>query len=257
VGQEFLGSPGCQLGPLCSSQLQEGQPWRTNKLPWEWVGPAEPFSPSAWPVHLVVIQMTMVSQSPDGRWKCQLLRPGSDHNFTPYFYLLCWWGPGRPKPHCPTGCLRELVLKPKWKRQEIEKGQKRNMQKAGIRWAGCLGGDTQQPQPPPASLLYTVANKEVEHCSYQEQGNLQSLLSACTGTVAVWRVWHKHPCSYAKQLCCILLSYLLQLGAVPIPACRLFDMAVHMSGSPRLLIVHSPQRGVRKSVANFNPPSPS
>jgi hypothetical protein len=35
------------------------------------------------------------------------------------------------------------------------------MQKAGIRCAGGSGGDTPQPQPPPVSLLYTMANKEV------------------------------------------------------------------------------------------------
>jgi hypothetical protein len=51
-----------------------------------------------------------------------------------------------------------------------------NMQKAGIRWAGCSGGDTKQPPQPLMSLLYTVANKGVTvlrvvcRCSYQEQG---------------------------------------------------------------------------------------
>jgi hypothetical protein len=39
------------------------------------------------------------------------------------------------------------------------------MQKAGVRWTGCSDGDTQQPHPPPAGLLYTVANKEVEPSS--------------------------------------------------------------------------------------------
>jgi hypothetical protein len=34
------------------------------------------------------------------------------------------------------------------------------MQKAGIRWAGCSGGNTEQLQPTPASLLYTATNKE-------------------------------------------------------------------------------------------------
>jgi hypothetical protein len=42
------------------------------------------------------------------------------------------------------------------------KRQKTNMQKAGVRWAGCCDGDTQQPPAPPASLLYTAANKRVE-----------------------------------------------------------------------------------------------
>jgi hypothetical protein len=36
------------------------------------------------------------------------------------------------------------------------------MQKAGIRWAGCSGGDTQQPHTTPESLLYIVTNKGVE-----------------------------------------------------------------------------------------------
>jgi hypothetical protein len=36
------------------------------------------------------------------------------------------------------------------------------MQNAGVRWAGCSDVDTQQPCPPPESLLCTVANKEVE-----------------------------------------------------------------------------------------------
>jgi hypothetical protein len=36
------------------------------------------------------------------------------------------------------------------------------MQKAEVRWAGCSDEDTKQAHPPPASLLYTMANKEVE-----------------------------------------------------------------------------------------------
>jgi hypothetical protein len=40
--------------------------------------------------------------------------------------------------------------------------QKTNMQKSRGRWAGHSDGDTQQPHPPPVSLSYTVANKEVE-----------------------------------------------------------------------------------------------
>jgi hypothetical protein len=41
-----------------------------------------------------------------------------------------------------------------------DKREKINMQKAGVRWGGHSDGDTQQPHPPPASLLYTVTNKE-------------------------------------------------------------------------------------------------
>jgi hypothetical protein len=97
----------------------------------------------------------------------------------------------------------------------FEKRQKTNMQKAGIRCAGCSGGDTQQPRPPPSSLLYKAANKEVEQwfsgrsdlIVIWNKGNLRSLLSAHTGTVPDWRAWYKHPCSYEKQLCCILLSF--------------------------------------------------
>jgi hypothetical protein len=47
-------------------------------------------------------------------------------------------------------------------RLKKDKRQKTNMQKAGVRWVGCSGGDTQQQHPPPACLLYTVANKEVQ-----------------------------------------------------------------------------------------------
>jgi hypothetical protein len=43
-----------------------------------------------------------------------------------------------------------------------DKRQKTNVQKAGVRWAGYSGGDTQQPPPSPASLLYTAANHKVE-----------------------------------------------------------------------------------------------
>jgi hypothetical protein len=106
------------------------------------------------------------------------------------------------------------------------------MQKAGIRWAGCSGGDTQQPPPPPASLLYTAANMEIEQqfsgqCDLVligNRGNLRLLLSA--STVPVWRWWCNHPCSYAKQLCCILFPLPSALGTVPSPACRLFNIAV-------------------------------
>jgi hypothetical protein len=131
----------------------------------------------------------------------------------------------------------------------LKKDKRQTCKKAGVRWAGCPGGDTQQPPPPPASLLYIVTNKEVEqqilgwhdNVVIGNRGNLWLLLSAHTGTVPVWRAWCRHPCSYAKQLCCILPSPLLQLGVVLIPACRLFDMAVLMSTSHRLLIIHSPQ----------------
>jgi hypothetical protein len=44
-----------------------------------------------------------------------------------------------------------------------------------------------------------------------------------------------------QSSCAAFCSHsLLELGAVPIPACRLFDMAVLMSSSHRLLILHSP-----------------
>jgi hypothetical protein len=59
----------------------------------------------------------------------------------------------QPRPRNLTGSNRRL---------RKDKRQKTNMQKAGVRWAGHLDGDTQQPCPPPESLLCTVANKEVE-----------------------------------------------------------------------------------------------
>jgi hypothetical protein len=58
-----------------------------------------------------------------------------------------------PAPACPrnlTGSDRRL---------RKDKRQKTNMQKAGVRWAGGSDGDTQQPCPPPVSLLYTVATR--------------------------------------------------------------------------------------------------
>jgi hypothetical protein len=53
-------------------------------------------------------------------------------------------------------------------RSRKDKKQKTNMQKAGVRWAGCSDGDTQQPRPPPVRLLYTVAKKELEQQSWGE-----------------------------------------------------------------------------------------
>jgi hypothetical protein len=44
----------------------------------------------------------------------------------------------------------------------LRKDKRQNLHKAGARRSGHLDGDTLQPCPPPASLLYTVANKEVE-----------------------------------------------------------------------------------------------
>jgi hypothetical protein len=43
---------------------------------------------------------------------------------------------------------------------ERTKDRRQNMHKAGARWAGHSDGDTQQPCSLPASLLYTVTNKE-------------------------------------------------------------------------------------------------
>jgi hypothetical protein len=45
---------------------------------------------------------------------------------------------------------------------KLRKDKRQTCKKAGIRWSGCSGGDTQQLPPAPASLLYTVANKEVD-----------------------------------------------------------------------------------------------
>jgi hypothetical protein len=43
------------------------------------------------------------------------------------------------------------------------------MHKVGARWVGHSDGDAKQCPPPPASLLYTVANKEMEE-QFLEEG---------------------------------------------------------------------------------------
>jgi hypothetical protein len=57
-----------------------------------------------------------------------------------------------------------LSYKHNWEPQEIKKGQKTEDKHAEswgqVGW--CSDGDTQQPGPPPVSLLYTVGNNEVD-----------------------------------------------------------------------------------------------
>jgi hypothetical protein len=50
-------------------------------------------------------------------------------------------------------------------------------------------------------------------------GNLWSLLSA--HSVPVWRSWCKHPCSYTKQLCCILLLLPFAAGGCAHPSLQI------------------------------------
>jgi hypothetical protein len=61
---------------------------------------------------------------------------------------------------CMRSCPRNLTGSNGRLRKDNR--QKTNMQKSRGRWAGHSDGDTQQPHPPPVSLSYTVANKEVE-----------------------------------------------------------------------------------------------
>jgi hypothetical protein len=129
------------------------------------------------------------------------------------------WHISRPVQACPRNPIGSNG------RLRKDKRQKTNMQKAGVRWARCSGGDTQHPHPLPASLLYTVANKEVEQqfwgwgCDIvviRNRRNLRSLLSERK---------HLRKSSYTA----FCPRPLLQLRAMPLPACRLFDMAVPMS----------------------------
>jgi hypothetical protein len=86
------------------------------------------------------------------------------------------------------------------------------------------------PRPPSASLLYTVVN-EVSKSSWGGPWhcNERNLLSLCNvnilGKAAVLHF------AFTPSVA----------GAVPNSACRLFDTAVFMSRSYRLLIIHSPQ----------------
>jgi hypothetical protein len=75
-------------------------------------------------------------------------------------------------------------------------------------------------------------------CSYREQGKLGRYF------LHILFVFEGHGVNIlvlTLSSCAAFCSCsLLQLGAVPIPACRLFVMAVLMSNSHRLLIIHSP-----------------
>jgi hypothetical protein len=130
------------------------------------------------------------------------------------------------------------------------------MQKVGVRWAGSSDGDTQQPPPPPVSLSYTAANKEVEQ---QFSGGMTFRLLGIGGTcdrysldvsilgkAAVLRF--ALPPSVAggcaipacRSLGTAVLTLFCSWGCAN-SACRLCDTAMLMSGSHRLLIIHSPQ----------------
>jgi hypothetical protein len=146
------------------------------------------------------------------------------------------------------------------------------MQKAGVRWAGHLDGNTQQPYPPPVSLLYTVANKEVA----QHFGRGHDIVVIWNRRNLRWLLFeHKHlrksscaafcPCPLLQLSCANSACRLLGI-AVLTPFChwgyvnsayRLYDIAVFMSSSHRLLILHSPQIAIAlflflgRSLTNF------
>jgi hypothetical protein len=137
----------------------------------------------------------------------------------------------------------------------LRKDKRQTCKKVGIRWAQHSGRDTQQPSPPPGEfIIYSgkpgsrvTVLEDHDIVGIWNRGNLLSLLSAC-----------KH---LTKSSCAAFCSRpLLQLGTVPSPACRLFDiavltpfcscelcetqpagMAVLLSGSHRFLTLHSPQ----------------
>jgi hypothetical protein len=77
------------------------------------------------------------------------------------------------------------------------------------------------------------------------RGNLQLLLSARTGRGVNILVCTQSSCA------AFCSRSLLQLGAVPIPACRLFDVAVLMSSSHRLLILLFPQCGLGRRCGRY------
>jgi hypothetical protein len=89
---------------------------------------------------------------------------------------------------CYATCVSSSQ-EPSWEPQETEKGQKTNMQKPGVRWAGCSGGDTPLPPPPPASLLYTAANKEAEQHAF------------CSLLFGSWGLCPSQPADYLTWLC--------------------------------------------------------
>jgi hypothetical protein len=106
-----------------------------------------------------------------------------------------------------------------------DKRQKTNVQKAEVRWAGCSDGDTQQPCLPPASLLCTVANKEVEQ--------------------QFWGGGHDIVVTRSRRNLPLLLFEcpLLQLGAVPTQPVDYWAQLC----SCQVLIIHFPQT-IRLSV---------
>jgi hypothetical protein len=127
----------------------------------------------------------------------------------------------QPRPRNLTGSNRRL---------RKDKRQKTNMQKAGVRWAGHLDGDTQQPCPPPESLLCTVANKEVEQKFWWggsgNRRNLRSLFSE-----------HK----YLRKISCAAFCpcLLLWLGLCQLNL-QIIGHSCAMSSSHRLLRLCSP-----------------
>jgi hypothetical protein len=122
----------------------------------------------------------------------------------------------------------------------LRKDRRQTWEKTGIRWAWCSGGDAQQPCPPPASLLYTVANKEAEQ---QFSG---------------WRVFvfirNRGTCGpYSLHLNILWQAAVLHFALAPFCSCQSqpADIAVLMSSSHRFLIVCSPQ--VKKNPQLLSP----
>jgi hypothetical protein len=108
------------------------------------------------------------------------------------------------------------------------------MQKAGINWDGCSGGDTQQPLPPPVHLLYIMAN-EVEQQFLGWQDIVVIRMGTCNHNSLDVNILGKAAVLH------FALTPFCSWRPVPIPAYRLSDIAVLMSSFHRLLILHSPQ----------------
>jgi hypothetical protein len=75
-------------------------------------------------------------------------------------------------------------------------------------------------------------------CSYWEQE--KPVIATFCIYCCCLQSWCKHPYSYIKQRCGILLSLPSAAGGCADPSLQI-DMAVLMSSSHRLLILHSPQ----------------
>jgi hypothetical protein len=121
------------------------------------------------------------------------------------------------------------------------------MQKAGLRWAGCSGRDTRQPQPPPGSLLCTAANQEAEQ-RFWGQVTLELREGGTCKRYSLHVLLLFLPEGPGVNILVLTKAAVLHFalhpfcsGGLCILACRSLDMAVLMSSSPRPLILCSPQ----------------